>query len=74
MSIDPNIEPPTPPQRPPEDDREGHGPSALVLLGVVVLLVVGGYFLAVKLKEMGRLQDCVMSGRTNCAPVSASGR
>jgi hypothetical protein len=29
-----------------------------------------GYFLAIKLRDMGRIQDCVMSGRTNCAPVS----
>ncbi|HIJ39278.1 MAG TPA: hypothetical protein HPP80_10325 [Rhodospirillaceae bacterium] len=47
------------------------GPSAAVLLVVTAVLVVGGYFLSVKLAEMGRLQDCVMSGRTNCAPVAS---
>jgi hypothetical protein len=40
---------------------------------VAALVVVGGYFLAVKLKEMAQLQDCVMSGRTNCAPIAAPG-
>jgi hypothetical protein len=35
----------------------------------MVVLVVGGYALATKLREMGRIQDCVMSGRTNCAPI-----
>lgn len=51
----------------PDDD----GPSAVTLLVVAFLLVVGGYLLSVKLAEMSRLQDCVMSGRTNCAPVAA---
>lgn len=55
-------------------DKADHGPSALVMLVVTVLLVVGGYFLAIKLKDMARLQDCVMSGRTNCAPITTPGR
>jgi hypothetical protein len=55
--------------RDPQSGQRDHGPSPLVMLAVVVALVVGGYFLAVKLKEMGRIQDCAMSGRTNCAPV-----
>ncbi|HXP96659.1 MAG TPA: hypothetical protein VN809_08105 [Telmatospirillum sp.] len=74
MPDDPDIETPKPPKPPSEESREEHGPSALVMLAVTVLLVVGGYFLAVKLKEMGRLQDCVMSGRTNCAPVAPPAR
>lgn len=41
------------------------------MLVVAVVVVVGGYFLAVKLKDMARMQDCVMSGRTNCAPIAA---
>jgi hypothetical protein len=72
MPIEPDIEPP-PGQPSPEDDKADHGPSPLVMLVMTVLLVVGGYFLAMKLKDMARLQDCVMSGRTNCAPVSTSG-
>jgi hypothetical protein len=44
------------------------------MLVVAILVVVGGYFLSVKLKEMGRMQDCVMSGRSNCAPITAPGR
>jgi hypothetical protein len=70
MSNEPDLE--TPPTQPPSSSEgpADHGPSPLVILGVTVLLVVGGYFLAGKLKEMGRLQDCVMSGRTNCAPVT----
>jgi len=61
------------PRDEPEIERssEGrHGPSPVTFLVAVVLMVGLGYFLAVKLREMGRIQDCVMSGRTNCAPVS----
>ena len=60
------------PREEPETERsEGRrGPSPVTLLVAVVVMVGLGYFLAVKLREMGRIQDCVMSGRTNCAPVS----
>ena len=42
---------------------------ALVGLLVAGLIVVGGWLLANKLRELGRLQDCAMQGRTNCAPL-----
>lgn len=50
----------------PEGD---HGPPPLALLAVAALVVVGGYLLSVKLRELGRAQDCMMQGRTNCAPI-----
>jgi len=46
------------------------GPSPGTLLIAAVLMIGLGYFLAIKLRDMSRIQDCVMSGRTNCAPVS----
>ena len=61
------------PREEPEIERpseERHGPSPVTLLVAFVLVIGLGYFLAVKMREMGRIQDCVMSGRTNCAPVS----
>lgn len=56
----------------PEDDRnENRGSRAsLAALLVIVLLVVAGWFLVQKLKAMSELQDCIMSGRTNCAPIA----
>jgi len=45
-------------------------PSARTLLIAAIILVVGGYFLTVKLRDLARIQDCVASGRTNCAPIS----
>ena len=36
--------------------------AALVLVGLLVVHVLG---------DAGRVQDCALSGRTNCAPVDA---
>jgi hypothetical protein len=49
----------------PPDPRRG---AAIGLL-VVVVLVVMGLFLIHVLRDMSKIQDCVMQGRTNCAPI-----
>lgn len=46
--------------------------AALVGLLVTLLLVLGGLLLIHVLGRAARLQDCVMSGRTNCAPISSA--
>ncbi len=46
--------------------------AALVLV-FVLLLVMGGLALVHVLRNMARIQDCAMSGRTNCAPIDAGG-
>ncbi|HEY3851072.1 MAG TPA: hypothetical protein VGL87_08890 [Steroidobacteraceae bacterium] len=43
--------------------------AAIVGLIICLVLVLGGLLLVYKLKAMSELQDCVMQGRTNCAPV-----
>jgi hypothetical protein len=45
--------------------------AAVAGLLVTVLLVLGGVFLVHVLSRTGTLQDCVMSGRTNCAPIAS---
>jgi hypothetical protein len=45
---------------------------ALLALLFVVGLVVGGLLLTQVLRHMAQLQDCVMSGRTNCAPIDSN--
>lgn len=49
-------------------------PRRTALLGLVVtlLLVVLGVLLVRVLGRAARLQDCVMSGRTDCAPIDTS--
>jgi hypothetical protein len=46
--------------------------AALIGLGLLCALVVGGLVLAHALRSSARIQDCVMSGRTNCAPIDTS--
>jgi hypothetical protein len=61
----------------PQGQKQPDSRRAAVLgLLVVVLLVVLGLVLVRVLGNAGRLQDCMMSGRTNCAPIdpTAEGR
>jgi hypothetical protein len=55
------------------DDRRSpdRRPFGWVALLVVITLAVGGWFLVRQLQADSKLQDCVMSGRKNCAPVDA---
>jgi len=39
---------------------------------VAIALVVVGLILVKVLGNAGRLQDCLMSGRTNCAPIDST--
>ena len=38
---------------------------------IALIVVVLGLLLVKVLGNAGRLQDCVMSGRSNCAPLDA---
>jgi hypothetical protein len=49
------------------DSRRG----AVIGLLVIVLLVLGGLLLVHVLQHMSQIQDCAMSGRTNCAPIDS---
>ncbi len=70
----PDPEEPDMPEGPPSPRREGRPvdePSAarrgaLVGLLLVLILVVGGLLLAHQLRNMALLQDCALSGRSNC--------
>ena len=42
---------------------------ALIGLVVVLALVVAAYFLMTALRKNADLEDCLMSGRKNCAPI-----
>jgi len=41
----------------------------LVILTIIALVCVGGYFLLMKLIDVSRQEDCVLAGRRNCAPI-----
>ena len=55
-----------PGERVPESRR-----SALIGLIIVVVLLGGGRWLIHVLRAASQLQDCVMSGRSNCAPIDS---
>jgi hypothetical protein len=52
----------------------GNQRRSMIALGVVVLLFLVGWLLARELYADSKMEDCVMSGRTNCAPLDTSGR
>jgi hypothetical protein len=53
-----------------DDDPEQTGRHrALVELAVIVLLVIGVLFIMHRLDQAAKMQDCLASGRTNCAPI-----
>jgi hypothetical protein len=41
----------------------------LAALLVIVILSAAGAWLAMQIAEMRKTQDCVLSGRRNCAPI-----
>jgi hypothetical protein len=53
------------------DDPEqgGNRRTALAGLAIAVLLLVVGVWLAHQLHAASKLQDCLMSGRTNCNTI-----
>ncbi len=58
-------------------DSDQQNPSRrgpLVALGVVVLLFVVGWILAHELYANEKIEDCVLSGRTNCVPIDTQSR
>jgi hypothetical protein len=59
----------------PEDDSDnGNRRGPLIALGVVVILFAVGWLLAHELYAEGKLEDCLMSGRTNCATITPQSR
>ena len=56
------------------DDPEqqvGNRRPAIAGLGIAVVLLVVGLWLAHELTAASKMQDCLMSGRTNCAVIPA---
>ena len=56
----------TPDKDNPERDGSGSRAPAIAGLLIAVVLLVAGLWLAHQLTAASKMQDCLMSGRTNC--------
>ena len=54
-----------------DEDEQSEGSSRAKIIGVVfmIVLLAVAFVITQKLRSMSAIQDCVMSGRTNCAPI-----
>jgi hypothetical protein len=54
-----------------EEEREGEARRTAALMGFIVILVlaIAGIVLVRELAKKAKLEDCLMSGRKNCAPI-----
>jgi hypothetical protein len=52
--------------KPQDSESEGNRTPAMAGLAIAVVLLVVGLWLARELTAANKLQDCLMSGRTNC--------
>jgi hypothetical protein len=59
------------PEKAPGPPQPGSRRGAVLGLLVALGLIVVGLILVKVLGNSARLQDCVMSGRTNCAPIDS---
>jgi hypothetical protein len=59
-----------------DDDRETDDRRTAALMGLVVVLslAIAGIVLVRDLGAESKLEDCLMSGRTNCAPIEVPQR
>ena len=56
-----------------DSDRDGTNRRAsLVALGVVIVLFVIGWVLTRELYSNQKIEDCMLSGRTNCVPIDTN--
>jgi len=54
---------------PDRDKNDKRVTASLGALALTLLFIVLGVFLEQKLAAQSRLEDCLMSGRTNCMPL-----
>jgi hypothetical protein len=58
------------PKTDPEEERSRTRANIAALVFAAVLITLG-WLLVQKLRTNGRMEDCLLSGRTNCAPINA---
>ena len=56
-----------------EDEDPPSRRGAIATLVLLAVAVIAAIYIINRLHSMSAIQDCVMSGRSNCAPISSSG-
>jgi hypothetical protein len=51
------------------DEEDRPSPFGWFPLLILIVLIVGGLFVMFELRDVSNVQDCVQSGRKNCAPI-----
>ena len=59
---------------PDQDEQNPSRRRSLIALAVIVALFVVSWILVQELYQSEKLQDCLLSGRTNCAPIATPPR
>ena len=57
-----------------DDGADQRRSAALIGLIIILALAIAGVVLVRELREKSALEDCLMSGRTNCAPIEVPSR
>jgi hypothetical protein len=55
-----------------EEPRGGPSRRSIAGLAVIIVLALIGWFLVRELQSKAKLEDCLMSGRRDCAPITAN--
>lgn len=57
-----------------DDEDAARRTAALMGFIVILVLAIAAVFLVRELRSNANLEDCLMSGRHNCAPIDAPAR
>jgi hypothetical protein len=57
-----------------EDGADERRSAALIGLIIILVLAIAGVWLVRELREKSALEDCLMAGRHNCAPIEVPAR
>jgi hypothetical protein len=53
-----------------QEEDDSRRTASLAGIAMTLLLALVGLFLIQKLAAQSKLEDCLLQGRTNCAPIS----
>jgi hypothetical protein len=55
-----------------QEEQQPSRRTAIVTVIIIALALLGAIYMVNRLHQMSAVQDCVMAGRTNCAPIQTT--